>query len=102
MTLVFEGPDTPKVYTRKLSRSKATPTSSSLLQLKTADITWCIRDASIFPVMESLLETARVLEKMVVRLKMHAVDPKKFVVAKKKVLRMRRASREAQVIIIQV
>ncbi|XP_057772073.1 putative F-box/FBD/LRR-repeat protein At1g66290 [Salvia miltiorrhiza] len=87
MRLVFEEP-------------KASFPSSSLPQLKTADISWCIHDPSLLPAVGILLKSAHVLEKMVLKLYMHGVDPKKFILAKKKVLRMPRSSRAAQVIVI--
>ncbi|XP_057772047.1 uncharacterized protein LOC130991705 isoform X2 [Salvia miltiorrhiza] len=82
-----------------LASAKMTFPSPSLLRLKTFEATWSISKPSIIPVIQVLLESAPVLEKMVLRLRQDASYPKTFILAQEKVLSMPRSSPTAQVII---
>lgn len=67
---------------------KAVLLNHSFLHLKTVEITWHLRGASIIPIIKLLLEHAHVLEKMVLRLRTHGADPEMFVLAEEKMLSM--------------
>ncbi|XP_057772045.1 F-box/LRR-repeat protein At3g26922-like isoform X2 [Salvia miltiorrhiza] len=85
-----------------LAYAKMSFPSPSLLHLKTFEATWSMRDPSIIPAIQILLENALILEKMVIRLSQGASDPKTFILAQEKVLSIPRSSPNAQVIIISL
>ncbi|XP_057773772.1 putative F-box protein At1g49610 [Salvia miltiorrhiza] len=82
-----------------LAYAKMSFPSPSLLHLKTFEATWSMRDPSIIPLIQTLLENAPILEKMVIQLRQDASDPKTFILVQQKVMRMPRSSPTAQVII---
>ncbi|XP_057772042.1 F-box/LRR-repeat protein At3g26922-like [Salvia miltiorrhiza] len=82
-----------------LASAKMTFPCPSLLHLKTFEATWYMRDPSIIPAIQILLENAPILEKMVIRLRQGASYPDTFILAQEKVLSMPRSSPTAQVII---
>lgn len=73
----------------------------SLLHLKTIEITWDVRDASMISVIKVLLQNAQVLEKLMIRFINHEADSRRFVSATKRVTKMRRSSPHATLIVTE-
>ncbi|KAH6816612.1 hypothetical protein C2S51_021432 [Perilla frutescens var. frutescens] len=75
------------------------PGHPSLLHLRTVEISWQLRNASIIPFIEILLENARVLEKMVLRPRSFKYVPELLSLIEEKVVSIPRSSSTAKVII---
>lgn len=73
----------------------------SLQHLRTVEVTWLLRDTSIFPVIEIMLENAELLEKMVFWARLFGANPESLPLAEEKLLSMPRSSPTAEVIIIK-
>ncbi|XP_057772077.1 putative F-box/FBD/LRR-repeat protein At5g22670 [Salvia miltiorrhiza] len=82
--------------------SFASTRNATLVSLKRVEIRWSVNDASVFRVIETILENAYMLEKMVLRVRGTGVDGgEPLILAHEKVLRMPRSSPTVEVIIIQ-
>lgn len=73
----------------------------SLQHLRTVEVTWLLRDTSIFPVMEIVLENAPLLEKMVFWPRLFGANPEWLGLAEEKLLSVPRSSPTAEVIMIK-